>query len=114
MDIRFKNSQLEKLCTNPAKARKKFGAETAQMLANRLRRFKAAESLQDINARATNLHALSGDRKGCFAVNLDKKNRLVFMPILSDEDEAAGKIATAPENYRSIRIIEIQEIGDYH
>ena len=68
----------------------------------------AAETLYDVPP-AFRPHPLQGNNKGCFAVNIDKKHRLVFEP------DHAGDPGFRIDNYRTIKKIRILELfTDYH
>lgn len=114
MEIRYANAKIKNICMKESQARKALGAETAQVLFRCLRMFQTAESLKEINGKALRLHALKGDKKGCLAINLDKKNRLVLEPIVEERANLHDANVAAPANYPLIRIVEIQSIGDYH
>lgn len=115
MEIRYANAKIKNICMKEDRARKAFGAKTAQDLYRRLRMLQAAESLESLNTRTFRLHALKGDKKDCLAIDLDKKNRLVIKPIIEEQEKlCVASSVTAPANYPLIRIIEIQFIGDYH
>lgn len=79
---------------------------------------EAALSLQDINALMIyNLHKLSGNRKGLFALDIDGRAssyRLIIQPL----DEAEAPTIDSGNNlvsfYRSIKIIRIEEVSKHY
>jgi len=109
MKLIIDDKRVRKLCEDPKHARKKLGPQVADKLQRRLQNLFVAESVFDVPP-AFRPHALSGDRDGQFAVDIDKANRIVFEA--ADEplptDDSGGLDGSA------VRIIRIVEIGDYH
>lgn len=109
MYISFKNKEVEQICNNFNKTKKKFGKTIAKNLFRRLNQIEAIECLEHlIKLKIARCHQLTGDRKGQFAVYLDKKVRLVFEPIF-DENNSFSNI-----NLNEIKKIIILEVVDYH
>lgn len=103
MDLNYKNKKLEKDCESPNKARAKYGDLIGKNLVKMIKKFKAAETLQDIKDLQSNgLHELNGDRKEEFAVKLTANWRLIFT------------VPTGEKNYKNINVIRIEKIEDYH
>ena len=103
MELRFANSQLEKLCTSPERAVKKYGARCARILLDRMRQMRLAENLRELSQQSGHFHALTGERKGQWACNLLGGLRLVFVP------GARGEMVL-----KEITYLTITEIVDYH
>lgn len=98
MEIRYKNSKIEKICTNIYEAEKKHGKEMAEKIHMRIDQITAALSVEMmIQFRIGRCHTLKGKRRSQYAVDLVHPYRLVFEKI-GDE----------------IQIAKITEIVDYH
>ncbi len=81
MDIFFKTSAIQKLCSKDAVAQKKLGPKMARNLQRRMMELKAAESLADIShLPPARCHELKGNRKGQLSVDLEQPHRLLFIP----------------------------------
>lgn len=112
MKIEFESSKHEKLVNNIEALRKKFnktrGVDTAIDIIEALNILNAAESMVDI-PNSFRPHPLQGSFKGCFAIDVDKKNRIIFKP------NHPNDINFRIDNYSSIKNIIIIEIyKDYH
>ena len=103
MEIRFANSQIEKVCTSPERAVKKYGARCARILLDRMRQMRLAENIRELSQQSGHFHALTGERKGQWACNLLGGLRLVFVP------GARGEMVL-----KEITYLTITEIVDYH
>ena len=89
MQLLFANSQIEKICTSPERAVKKYGA-------------RCAETLTRIPGH---YHPLTADRKGQWACRLQGGLQLVFVP--GARGEMVIKEITDPT-------LTILKIVDYH
>lgn len=103
MQLLFANSQIEKLCTSPERAVKKYGARCARILLDRMRQMRLAENIRELSQQSGHFHALTGERKGQWACNLLGGLRLVFVP------GARGEMVL-----KEIIYLTITEIVDYH
>ena len=103
MEILFANSQIEKVCTSPERAVKKYGARCARILLDRMRQMRLAETIRELSQQSGHFHALTGERKGQWACNLLGGLRLVFVP------GARGEMVL-----KEITYLTITEIVDYH
>lgn len=98
MQIQYKNSRIEKVCTNASEAERKHGREIAEKLQLRIDQISAALSVEMmIQFKIGRCHPLKGKRKNQYAVDLVHPYRLVFEKI-GDQ----------------IQIANIMEIVDYH
>lgn len=98
MIIQYKTKDLQDLCTNHSIAQKKLGKNQSIKLQLRIDQIKAASDVSElIINKIGHCHALLGDRKGQYAIDLDQPYRLIFT-----------------ETKTEITIAEIQEIVDYH
>lgn len=103
MELLFANSQIEKVCTSPERAVKKYGARCARILLDRMRQMRLAENIRELSQQSGHFHALTGERKGQWACNLLGGLRLVFVP------GARGEMVL-----KEITYLTITEIVDYH
>ena len=98
IDISYSTNALRKVCEDAEVARKKYGAEMAQKIHQRIDEIRAATSVEMlVQFRIGRCHPLTGDRKGQYAMDLTHPYRLVF-------EKRNGKLVA----------VEILEIVDYH
>lgn len=98
MQVKYKTNKLEKICTVYEEARKKYGDKMAEKIHQRIGEITSAESVEVmVQFRLGRCHALAGERKGEYAVDLVQPYRLIFEKVGDD-----------------IQIARIVEIGDYH
>lgn len=111
MQIEFDNPKHEALANNfEALSRKydKRGQKIADDILATIEAVRAADCLFDV-PRSYRPHPLDGVYKGCFAVDVDKKYRVIFRP--NHDGDPDYRI----DNYKSIKKIVILEIyKDYH
>ena len=110
MNIEFANNKIQKQLSNASEIKKAFG-NMAKKVALRLDDIKASPNLAVLmQIPAANCHALSGDRKGEWALNISPNYRLIFeianSPIPLKEDNSVDVIKVT-----NIRIIKTT---DYH
>ena len=98
MDIEFHN-RVKKQCRNPR-----------GKLKLRLDSILASDNLAVLKSLYGHCHALKGNRKGQWALNLDNPYRLIFEPI----DDPLPKSENGWINLEKITTVRILEIGDYH
>lgn len=98
MLITYKSRMLMKICTQASVAERKYGIRMAEKIQQRVDELSAADSVEMmVKFHIGRCHALSGNRKGQFALDLVHPYRLIFA---KREEE--------------ITLVEIQEIVDYH
>jgi len=110
VDILFATAKLEKTFNSQKNLLREYG-EQAKKIRLRMAVLRAAPSLAHVPvAKPDRLHALSGDRKGCFAVDLKHPYRLIFepadVPVPRTDDGGIQK-----QQVVSIRILAVE---DYH
>lgn len=105
MEVLFKPVKIKKESEDHKKLSKEYGDLQAKKIITRLTELYSAESLWDIwKLPQTRLHALSGNFKGCFSVDLKHPYRLIFSPLNGD---------TA--NLKTVTKIQIHKLHhDYH
>ena len=98
MQIEYKNSKIEKVCTNAYEAEKKHGKDMAEKIGLRVWQISSAETVEEmIQSHVGRCHQLKGKRQNQYAVDLVHPYRLVF--------EKKGN---------QIQIACIMEVVDYH
>ncbi|MBQ9642051.1 MAG: type II toxin-antitoxin system RelE/ParE family toxin [Bacteroidaceae bacterium] len=110
MEIRFRDSKLEKLSKDERKCLRTLGAMRGRLFLSRLLDLSDADSLEDVRYMPGHYHELTADRKGQWACNLDQPYRLIFEPHLKP-------IPTSPDGkfiWIEIKAVEIVEISNYH
>mgnify|MGYP000888077486 CR=1 FL=1 len=105
MQLLFANSRIEKVCTSPEAAVKKYGERCARILLERLRQMSEAKDIETLTRIPGHYHALTGSRKGQWACSLLGGLRLVFVP--GARGEMVIKEITDPT-------LTILKIVDYH
>lgn len=80
LEITYKTHKLEKVCTDASIARKEYGLEMAEKIAQRINELRAADSVDMlVQFQLGRCHPLKGDRLGQFAMDLVHPYRLVFI-----------------------------------
>jgi proteic killer suppression protein len=106
--ISFKTDDLLNLCQQNNIAIKKLGKDATKKLHARLTNLYAADVVTDLVAGRP--HPLKYKREGQFALNISKRDRLVFIsdhePLLLDTDNKT--------DWNKVSKIKIIFIGDYH
>ena len=93
LEIEYKNKRIEKICTDAAAARAKYGEQMAAKI-----HMRAATNVEMLlSSRIGRCHMLRHDRQGQYAMDLLNGMRLIF--------EKHGT---------TIQIAYIMEITDYH
>ena len=98
MHVTYKTKKLEKICTVAHTAQKEYGIRMAEKINQRIGEIKASDNVNEmIEFNLGRCHALKGNRKNQFAVDLVHPYRLVFEELNNE-----------------IVIANILEIIDYH
>jgi plasmid maintenance system killer protein len=107
LEIGASTNKLEKIISSSKKLKKQFGTDIANRIQQRITEFQAADTLSDIShLPPARLHALSGNRKDCFAVDVSANVRLIFQGLDEDYEITTDKT-------KAIKIY-IKEVRDYH
>ena len=114
MKILYKNSKIEKICTNEKEAVRKLGHEVSIKLFAVLNLIKASRNLKDILVLPQyKLHALKGNREGEYSIYLGRTTgfRLILIPL--DENE---KVITSNDLsiYTISVCVEIVEVSKHY
>ena len=79
MDITYKNRKIERICTNAKVADREYGSQMSAKIHMRIDEIRAVDTVEEmIQFRIGRCHALKGNRKGQYAVDLEHPYRLVF------------------------------------
>ncbi len=98
MQIKYKSKKMEKICTDAKSAQKVYGNRMAELIHQRIDQLLSMDTVEMlIKFRVGRCHALTENRKGQYAMDLEHPYRLVF---------------TKEEN--EVQIAMIIEITDYH
>lgn len=82
MEIVFKTENMKKECEDCKKLASQYGNWQAKKIMTRINELYAAENLNDIwKLPQVRLHALSGNFKGCFALNIKYPYRMIIYPL---------------------------------
>jgi plasmid maintenance system killer protein len=110
MEIQYRNNKIEKQLSNASEIKKAFGIN-AKKVSMRLAEIISSDNLAILmQIPAAKCHALSGDRKGEWALNISPNHRLIFEiandPIPLKEDGSVNTIL--------VTAIELSGTEDYH
>jgi len=110
MKVYFKSRKLQKICSEQKHGEKTLGSSCAKKLRQRMIELDAADSLADISRLPPRCHALTGDRKGTFSVDLLQPYRLIFAPA----DEPLPLNEQGGLDLKRVCEVLIIEIADTH
>jgi len=113
MEIVFKSTKMQKICSSERAMKAAFNAAIAERLKQRLSELDAADFLADLTPDKfpqANCHELGQDRKGQLAVDLSAKIRLIFTPA---HDPLPNKLGGGLDWTKVTRVL-ILEVTDYH
>lgn len=117
MNIRYRNSALEKVCTDLKEAKKQYNPKVSMSLHAAINFIQNATSLKDvINYPPFHFHDLQGDRKNQYAIDIAGRKsgyRLIIIPInnsgtKSSKEEIFGKSAS------NIVIVHLEEVTNHY
>jgi plasmid maintenance system killer protein len=110
VEIFFRSARLHRVCNSEALLLRTFGRDNGRRIRRRLAVLEAAGSLADVPPTPPErCHALKGDLRGCFAVDVLQPFRIVF----SAADVLGRVLAARVAAYRVTSILVI-DIRDYH
>ena len=114
MNVFISNKKLKRTIEDDDECRKRFGADMAKKIRQRMGALLAAESLAVFwppGSGPERCHELKGDLKGTFSMDLKQPYRLLFIAIDVATEE---KIEDEKQRWESIKSIEITSIEDTH
>ena len=111
VEITFRDRSMQKACSSEKGSVKRWGAENARRIRQRLADLQAFSSLADVPATPPfRCHPLKGERKGQFAIDVRQPYRLIFdidhdpVPLLLDGGVDRARVT-------AIRVLSVE---DYH
>jgi proteic killer suppression protein len=111
MEIVFGSRKLERACSIEREGDRMWGRENARKVRQRMAELSAADTLAVVvKLPAARLHALKGDRKGQYVVDVKHPFRLIFEPAhdpIPTKDDGGVDL----ERITRIRVLTVE---DYH
>lgn len=114
MDITVPDKKLRGALEDEAVCKKRFGADMAKKIFQRLGSLAAADSLATFwppNSGPERCHELIGDLVGLFSMDVKQPYRLLFKPT---DEKPKTDFANDQERWKAITAIEIRGIEDTH
>ena len=111
MEITFRTSKLARTFNSARLLQRAYGSRMAKVIMIRLTTLKAAETLEQVPTTPPDRrHQLKGNRDEQYAVDLDRRHRLIFEP---DHDPIPRK-EDGGIYLKQVNAITIIEVIDYH
>lgn len=111
MQIEFTNKKLMKICCSAKESQAKYGKRMSEKIQLRMAQIAAMETLADLQLLpGARCHALTGNLKGKFAVDLVHPDRLLFSP----DHEPLPLKDDGGLILQEVTAVLIEGIGDYH
>jgi plasmid maintenance system killer protein len=114
MDITVADKKLRAALEDEAVCKRRFGADMAKKIFQRLGSLQAADSLATFwppYSGPERCHELIGDLAGVFSMDLKHPYRLLFRP---SEKTSKADFPNEHERWKAITAIEIRSIEDTH
>ena len=114
MEISVRDNRLRAALQDESVCKRRYGADMAKKLKNRMATLRAAASLADFwppKSGPERCHELQGDLAGTFSIDLNQPFRLLFLPV---EEDALPDRSDEQKRWASITAIEILEVEDTH
>ena len=110
MDITFASDKLRNELNDSKKLQRRYGADGAKRLRQRLDDLHAAPSLDVMRRLPGDCHELKGDRAGQLAMKVIGGYRLIFEPA----DVPIPRKDDGGLDWTEVTIVRILEVEDYH
>ncbi len=112
MDIVFSTNKLQNVCNSGKELQRKYGAQKARKIQQRLYELAAAKTLADVShLPPPRCHALTGDRAGQFAVTTVQQHRIIFEPA----NDPIPHLEDGSINIAAVTAVRILDVDiDYH
>ncbi|MCH7613248.1 MAG: system killer suppression protein [Candidatus Marinimicrobia bacterium] len=111
MDIDFKTSKLSKVFNSEKNLNKAYGKQRAKAIMRRMAVLRGAPSLADVpHQKPERRHQLTGNRKGKFAVDITRNERIVFLP----NHNPVPTLDVGGIDLEKITAVKIIAVEDYH
>lgn len=106
MEINYEDKKVEILFDDFNLMKRKIGEEITRLIKKRYNQLKAADTFDDfLLTKLGSPHSLTGDKKGCYAISVNKNLRLIVKPITKD---------LSSESLKECKEIIIKGVEDYH
>lgn len=102
MEVRYATKKLERQCTVERAMKKAFDMGVVKALKLRINELHSVESFADLFHTTGRWEQLSGNLAGEWSARLSANYRLIVEPIGDGQDPTG------------LRIVEVQDIRDYH
>lgn len=116
MQVIFSKKKEEKVCRDFSKAQKEYGKSVAMGIMSRINALESAKTLKDIIVMPNfRFHALNGEEKGLFAIDVRNKKdpwRIILEPL--DEKEQRFIPCNIDEIVLKVKIIMIVEVSKHY
>ena len=111
MEIIFRSPKLQKECSVERESVRRWGAQNAKKIRQRLADLQAAETLADVSTLPpARCHQLRGNRAGQFAVDVHQPYRLILEPV----NDPVPMKEDGSINLTKVTRVRILEVEDYH
>jgi len=111
MKILFRTQKLRKQCNFLDKARRTFGDSCGRLLLQRLNEIRFSDTLAVLmTLPGAHCHALTGNRKGQYSVDLAQPYRLVFEPA----EGSSAKREDGSVDLTRVTAVRILDVEDTH
>lgn len=108
--ISWSDRKLERACSSDNEGQRKWGADHWKLLRRRLASLHAAPTLRHMDGVPGGCHALTGDRREQFSIDLWGPFKLVFVP----DHDPVPRMEDGGIDYGLVTEILITEVVDYH
>jgi plasmid maintenance system killer protein len=111
VEVGFDSRRLQELFNDPAKLRRRFGAERARKIALRLSQIAAAADLGDLcRVPQARCHQLTADRSERFSLDLDGPYRL----LIEVGDDPIPRLDDGGIDRDQVHRVYVMEVTDTH
>lgn len=113
MDILFKSSRLQTLCSDQKRRDQTYGPLQGKLLGRRLDQMRAAANLGEFKQVHGRCHPLKSNRKGEWSADLDGPYRLIFEPARCSSESDHPDVVGDEEfsDITTITVVRILEVG---
>lgn len=111
MEIVYQNKNIKEQCTNLKRAKKDFSDKVARKIKQKINFIESAETLSDVIKFAPlRFHALTGNRAGLYAMDINGRNDQYRFIACFDGYNKTQIFAKA----KVIKIIQIMEVSKHY
>ncbi|MEV0269624.1 type II toxin-antitoxin system RelE/ParE family toxin [Hamadaea sp. NPDC050747] len=110
IDVSWASGKLARSCSSDSLGKREFGEAQWQVIKRRLAVLRAAPTVADLVAVPGRFHVLTGDRAGCFALDLRGPYRLIF----SADHQPIPTLSDGGIDLSQVNKVMIEEVVNYH